>query len=333
MKALHVIVCLTYFGFSWSHLSQAQQRLFQVSPDKLEILLGEQKEITIRLTGASQDTLIFPNVKDQLDKRLEIIKTSQIDTQYVGDHLEQKVLSQTLLITSFDSAHIPNPPLVTVIGADTIQSNAFLVSVVTVNIAENQQIADIKDIERIPFAWDEWLKANWYWIALLILIIVLLVRLSKYLEKTKAPANEPKPVVPSISPHEIALESIAKLREAKRWQQGDIKGFYIELSTLLRTYFEQQFLIPALELTTEEILKAIARNTAIDSTDQSKIKQLLLLADLVKFAKEKPLGSENEQYLNVVETFVRAQQQRELTLAVNPGQESKQNINKEHTNG
>lgn len=327
------ILLFAFFSLCFSVASIAQERKLEVKPEKLELLIGEQQELTVTFTGASQDTLVFPNIQAQLVEIIEVVNSSKIDTQFTGEQLEMKVLTQKLLITAFDSGHHPNPPLLAYIGGDSIQSNPFLVSVNTIDLKENPELADIKDIENTPFAWDEWLKANWYWIVVIALLIAALVRLAKYLEKKSVKPAIIEQIAPRISPHDVALNAITALREEKRWQQGDIKGFYVTISTILRTYFEQQFAVPALELTTDEILKTIAHNTAINAADQVNIKNLLVLADLVKFAKEKPLGSENEHFLNLVEAFVLDQKQKELELSAKPQVTLHQTEQKKTSNG
>jgi len=135
-----------------------------------------------------------------------------------------------------------------------------------------------------------------------------------YLSKEKqAPEAPAKPQEPEIPPHIIALEALANLRDAKLWQQGNVKGFYTELSTIFRSYLEGQFRISALEQTTEEIMTALQHQAAIDKEELRDISHLLFLSDLVKFAKEKPIGSENEQNIERVERFIRAKIQQEDT--------------------
>jgi translation initiation factor 2B subunit (eIF-2B alpha/beta/delta family) len=59
-----------------------------------------------------------------------------------------------------------------------------------------------------------------------------------------------------------------------------------------------------MEMTTGEIYAAL-RQTEVTSSAREKLNQVLVLADLVKFAKEQPLPLENEQSLNQCVEFVR----------------------------
>jgi len=70
--------------------------------------------------------------------------------------------------------------------------------------------------------------------------------------------------------------------------------------------------VPALEQTTDEIHASLRRNPDIGSPSLSQLKQLLFLADLVKFAKEKPESRENEMNLQMAYDFVQETKREEV---------------------
>lgn len=295
-------------GVFLSVLGQAQERSLEVKLDREEILIGEQIGLQLTMKAATPDTVMLPEIGEVIGKHIEVIERSKIDTQFVGDQLEQRVLSQSFTITSFDSGYFAIAPLQGSINGDSIASNPFLLAVQTVPIDTAKGIADIKDIQEVPFAWKEWLEQNWPWIALGLAIIAAIIGLIYYLR------NRPKtpiPIVEKVEPrrpaHELALEALEALKEKKYWQQGETKRFYIELSNILREFLEGHFHLPAMEQTSDEILRGIQHQPDINKEQQQSLRQLLFLADLVKFAKEKPIGSENELNLEVVESFVKAQ--------------------------
>jgi hypothetical protein len=59
------------------------------------------------------------------------------------------------------------------------------------------------------------------------------------------------------------------------------------LTHILRDYLEKRYQIPALESTSDELIAAL-RKTDMPLAIQFKLKQLLQMADLVKFAKVVP---------------------------------------------
>jgi HD superfamily phosphohydrolase YqeK len=59
-----------------------------------------------------------------------------------------------------------------------------------------------------------------------------------------------------------------------------------------------------MEFTSDEIIDAV-NNTSANFQAKDKLKQMLFLADMVKFAKMKPTALEHDQSLNHATDFVR----------------------------
>jgi len=72
---------------------------------------------------------------------------------------------------------------------------------------------------------------------------------------------------------------------------------------VLREYLEKRYQITAHEQTTEEIFVSL-KNRDIPKESRATLKQILTLADLVKFAKEKPIQSENEKSMEDAIGFI-----------------------------
>ena len=104
--------------------------------------------------------------------------------------------------------------------------------------------------------------------------------------------------------HVIAFRELDRLKEEKIWNRGMVKEYYTRLTEITRKYIERQFDIPAMESTTEEILDAFKRANLDDNLLNEMLKELLELADLVKFAKEDPLPVDNQTNLNNAYIFV-----------------------------
>ena len=108
---------------------------------------------------------------------------------------------------------------------------------------------------------------------------------------------------PKRPAHEIALETLKKIAEEKLWQQGLYKQYQSSVSDAIRTYIEHRFDINAMEYTTDETLSHL-RNNLVPVEAKEKLRQLLQLADLVKFAKAIPVGTENELSMQQAVDFV-----------------------------
>ncbi len=96
--------------------------------------------------------------------------------------------------------------------------------------------------------------------------------------------RKPKPGPPPLPPHEKALLG---LRELEKDKDLPDREFYYRLSELLRAYMWGRFLIPALEMTTEELIPALD-NRDISHALTLELRQdtarLLRRADPVKYA-------------------------------------------------
>jgi hypothetical protein len=110
-----------------------------------------------------------------------------------------------------------------------------------------------------------------------------------------------KPLEPA---HIVAFRELDRLKEGKIWESGQVKPYYTRLTEITRTYIERLYGIPALERTTYEILEAFRRSNTEDPLLNEMLKDLLELADLVKFAKQDPLPLENQTNLNNAYLFV-----------------------------
>ncbi len=108
---------------------------------------------------------------------------------------------------------------------------------------------------------------------------------------------------PKLPAHVIALNELEDLRLKKLWQAGKVKEYYTVMTDVIRVYLEDRFDINAIEMTTDEIL-AVMRKQNLESKVQQKLRQTLILADLVKFAKENPLPLDNDNSLSDSIVFV-----------------------------
>ena len=281
-----------------------QERSLTIGTDKESILIGEQMEFKVTLKGASGDTMLLPLIEDTIITEIEVINRSKVDTAFEGAQLEQRILSQTYTITSFDSGYFPITPRVALINGEEIESNPLLIAVQTIEIDTSKGIIDIMEIEDVPFSFKEWFQENWTWIAISLVALAIITFIALKLSKQK-PKEAPEIVIPERPAHEIAFERLEKLKEEKLWQAGKIKEYYSELSDILREYIEFRLMLPAMEQTTDEIISGLRHNPDLSAASVSKVKKLLFLSDLVKFAKENPVGNENELNFSIVEDFIK----------------------------
>ena len=104
-------------------------------------------------------------------------------------------------------------------------------------------------------------------------------------------------IISRIPPFDAAKMRLKELDGKELISKNKIKLYYVELTDIVRTFIERELNIPALESTTDELLETItdfnsSSNLNIPKETMSKLQKLLQEADLVKFAKSKPLQNE-----------------------------------------
>ena len=129
------------------------------------------------------------------------------------------------------------------------------------------------------------------------MLIYLLIRYFKREKPIEVITSKPKFV---LAPFEIALTQLEELKIKKKWQSGEIKAYYSDLSEIVRTYIEDGLHTPAMEMLTDDIIDRL-KARKIDTTQLSI---LLNTADIAKFAKAKPTSSENELAITFAYEFI-----------------------------
>ncbi|MEZ5199689.1 MAG: hypothetical protein R2764_25900 [Bacteroidales bacterium] len=304
MKVL-LKISILLIGLFWQLFTSAQTEAFS-RLDTNAILVGDQINLELTFSCPADYSVQWPNLNDTIISEIEILSKSKIDTTYSKDN-NGMLLRQVLRITSFDSGYYAIPPFRfnwKQSGdqlAHFTETDALLLEVSTIPVDTEKEIMDIKDPIEAPYTFREALP----WIIGLLLAISIGYLVFYYLKKRKKsePVFKAAPK-PKLPPHQIALDALDNLRHKKLWQSGLLKDYHTELTDILRDYIEGKFQKHAPEMTTDEIMEVIDR-TATNVQAREKLRQTLILADLVKFAKEQPLPLENDGSLNNAIDFVK----------------------------
>lgn len=160
-------------------------------------------------------------------------------------------------------------------------------------------VADIKDIHREPKHWTDYTV---YYIAGLsaLLLVWLLYRLSK--RKPRRQAAQSREM--TLSADERALQKLAALSKKELWQRGDIKLYYQELSMIARQYLTDRFEVPALVVTSRELLSHLYHNGSLERAWLPRLSELFEQSDLAKFAKNTPTPVFHQQAFDLVHALV-----------------------------
>ena len=112
-----------------------------------------------------------------------------------------------------------------------------------------------------------------------------------------------------LPPYDRALLELKRLENSKYLIQDEYKQYYSELTTIVRSYLEEDAHVTALESTTGQLIEKLellkdAGELKLDDDTIKQFQQILQTADLVKFAKNKPSTTVAEQDRKLVEQIV-----------------------------
>jgi len=305
--------------------AQAQVTLIDAKIEQADILIGEQTVVHLTVTVDNGKMVYWPIPLDTLMRGVEVLAVSKPDTTLIDNN--RLVINQDVLITSFDEELYLLPPFMVIDAGDTIYSNqvALKVSTIQVNADAPDDFFDIKDIWKPPFV-----LADYYPLILGILLIIIIIFVIWYLIKRfrNRPAIVPLPKHdPKIPPHEIAIKELNEIKQQKLWQQGRSKEYYTLITETLRRYIFRRYGINAMEMTSYEILELIQKEYYDTQSVYDTLKQILQLADFVKFAKLHPLPDENSLSLANSYLFVNQTKQVELTKPVENAEPNSKRMN------
>ena len=268
------------------------------------IWLGDQIRMLIVVEQTAGSKVEFPQLPDSIQK-IEILKKSKIDTSKLdGTRLQ---LKQTYLVTCFDSGahYIPSFYFKVKNGehTDSLRSNDLTLFVKLPPVDFKKGPADIKK----PFSAPITLKEIAPWLLGFILIgTIVFLLIYAISRRTKNKPLFQRPPKPKLPPHVIALNDLDKLKTEQLWQHGKVKDYYTRLTDIVRVYIEDRFYMTAMEQTTFEILAGFkGKDSQIDDKSFNELKDILELADFVKFAKLTPLPDENHNMLSNAYLFVK----------------------------
>ena len=306
MKKLLYIFIFLFGSFGLS----AQNIEVNASIDTNFLLIGEQTQIELkvqyRLDG-DPVSIKFPELTDTISEFIEIVYSSPIDTVYPNKNdLALVHQIQKITITSFDSGHYEIPYFQFDINGGLFQTGPMYIEVQPMAVDTAETIFDIKAPIEEPFSFMDWLKEHWIWVAIVLILLIGGYLLVRYLKNK--PETIVENIIPNIPPHVISLQRLQKLREDKLWQAGKIKLHHSKVSEIIRDYIEKRYQVNALENTTDEIMQSL-RFHSIQPDLLTKLNQVLVLADLVKFAKEQPIASENNMSLLNAVDFIKGTRQ------------------------
>lgn len=277
----------------------AQQKPVETSIDTTKNKIGAEFKLTLKTVVTSTSKVEFPKLKNI--GPLEVIQSYPIDT--VKKDATNYELIKKYGLTQFDSGRYTIPRIKILIDKKPFYSDSIKVEVAAVKVDTLQQkMYDIKDISSV----DEGM-GNW-WIYTLIILAILGIGAFVYWYVKKRQLKKIEEEVYK-TPIEKATSLLNNLEQKELVQKGEIKEYYSELTDIARNYIEEAIHIPAMESTTSELIAAIReastkKKMTLTPETVENLERVLRQADLVKFAKSKPLDFEITDDRNKIQKVI-----------------------------
>ncbi|SHG64397.1 hypothetical protein [Flavobacterium defluvii] len=289
---------LYIFLFLFSTIVFAQQKQVETSIDTTKNKIGAEFKLTLKTVVSSNSKVVFPKLKNI--GPLEVIQSYPIDTVKKNDTYE---LIKKYGLTQFDSGKYTIPSIKILIDKKPFLSDSIRIEVANVKVDTLQQkMYDIKDITAAEDGIGNW----WKYVLALLIILAIGAGIYWYVKK-----HQKKKIEEEVykTPIEKATSLLNNLEQKELVQKGEIKEYYSELTDIARNYIEEAIHIPAMESTTSELIQAIRtastkKKMTLTPETVENLERVLRQADLVKFAKSKPLDFEITEDRNKIQKVI-----------------------------
>lgn len=287
--------------------------------DSVQLLMGRLTNLHLEVVQDKNKAGGFPilqqgesdGIMGLCGDSVELRNAVKIDTVDIGSGRVQ--YNYTIPVQAFDSGMYRLPEFIYVSGTDTARSNRLSLKVVPVNVGADEPIGDYaptadpegKSIfDAVPdFIVDYWI----IWLLVLLLIAILIYAWTVY--KKRGTLLPPKPMP---TPYEVAISALHRLKDRKLWENGLQREYFTELTDILRIYMEGRFGINAMEMTTRQIIQKLSANPEVKEKKEY-MREILDMADFVKFAKATPLAEDNVRAYDKALSFVEETKPAETT--------------------
>lgn len=219
---------------------------------------------------------------------------SEIDMEGSGIEILDRTLTETesghkLLFKTavYDSVGVyPFPSSVVYAQSPDNLDSLFLrgpdLQINSVLTSSDTTFRDIKGTHRIrmPF--------NFIYVLIAVLLVGVGFLIYWFVKRMGTRETERMPekiIVPPEEAHVIALRAFETLKRSKYIRFEQFKEYYSELTHILKQYYENRFLIDALEQTTTEFNETMQTMSEFDEQMVKDTYELLERADFIKFAK------------------------------------------------
>lgn len=265
------------------------------SIDSTVVEMGSRATISIEISDPAPDGILIdlPEAGTEIpDMNVDFISV-EADTFPAG-------YEYRLLIQAFKPGTLTFPPFRFVAGNDTVASDFLTLKVLPVDLDSLSTINPMDSVANPPRRWYDYIPEWTLWLVLGLALATVAVCLFLLYRRTGSIVPRK---VKAVDPYEAAMTELARLKESRLAESGRDKEYYTRLVDILRVYLERRFGINAMEMSSTQILDSL-RNNPETRDDRPRIRQILEIADFVKFANVRPMPDDNIKTFNNVLGFV-----------------------------
>ena len=289
--------------------TDAGETFLQSLQPRDSVLIADQLRYGVVLKDVPEGTpLALPVFELEEDAPLALVSNWQLDSVRVSKRKEQPRrydITASLVLTAFYGGTYELPAVPVLLDGDTLVFRPSTVEVKELPVdMETFEPHDLKPQIRFPLTF----KEVFPWLAGILVLALAVAVLVRYLVRRRRGAEA---VRPSDPPHITALRKLERWRGEKHWAPDKQKAFYSGVTDALREYIAARYGVAAMEMTTAEIFRDMAR-TDVPKDLYDEMKTLFERADFVKFAKYVAPAEENATVLPQAVRFVTATYQQEI---------------------
>ena len=281
-------------------LASMAQVSVEAKIDSLEMVIGQQTDVTVTVTAKEGDQVEFPNFKplQQIIPGVEIVESGPMTTSGKSDG--SCLFQRNYTLTSFDGKLYYLPPFAVKVNGKEYKSKSLALKVLEIEVDTTNvdKFFGPKDVQDNPFSWQEWSVI--FWLSLMMLAMISITYYLYLRLRDNKPIVAKIRIIKRLLPHQKAMKEIEAIKADKMVMSENQKEYYTKLTDTLRKYIEERYGFRAMEMTSSEIIDRLTETQ--DSQALDELRLLFNTADLVKFAKYSTLINENDMNLvNAIE--------------------------------
>ena len=297
------VIYIILFLFVCLGSATSQNVVLNAKIDTFQMIIGEQTKIKLELSVDAGSKVKMPETGNDIVSGIEILeKRNSVRSINEG---KREIYVNEYLVTSFDSTLYEIPPFEVFVDDSVFKSNSLALAVYSVPIdtANLQNICGPKEVWDVELTWEEYRDAVHLGIILLFFALALAWVVVRFVKNK--PIIRIVKVKPKEPSHVVALSRIDEIKNDASWRlENNTKEYYTKLTDALREYMHNRFKFNAAEMTTAEIIDYLHK---IESKENiAELREILEVADLVKFAKFHPTMNEKDLNMSNAIDYVNA---------------------------